>query len=55
MGFMTHCQSARLVCGRSWVRIRGWVIPITLKVPHTAFFPASLAKYSPEGPEINKS
>ena len=33
---MAHCQSARLVYGRSWVRIRGRVIPITLKVVHTA-------------------
>ena len=38
---MAHCQSARLVCGRSWVRIRGRVIPITLKVLHTASLPST--------------
>ena len=32
---MAHCQSAHFVCGRLWVRIRGRVIPITLKVVHT--------------------
>ena len=38
---MAHCQSARLVCGRSWVRIHGRVIPITLKVVHTASLPST--------------
>ena len=38
---MAHCQSACLVCGRSGVRIPCWVIPITLKVVHTASLPST--------------